>query len=135
MASLDKETKQLLIEIWLPRVRDLPNQRKPIFRMMMCALLVPMIVAIALLVWQILTKESLLAMSGLSALVLGIPAIAFVYWGRLQACNDVISVIELTVMLGDREQIIKSISSISCFGKMQDLLRDIRPLLKSEGAK
>jgi len=134
MASLDEETKRLLIEQWLPRVRDLRNQRRPVFFVMLFIMLVPMFAAIAMLVPQILTQKLDLGQSGLSGLLLGVSALAFVYLGRLQQCNDVIVAIEFTVILGDREQIIKSISSISCFGKMQGLLRDIRPFLKGEGA-
>ena len=134
MASLDEETKRLLIEQWLPRVRDLRNQRKPVFFVMLFIMVVPILAAIAMLAPQILTQKLDLGQSGLSGLLLGVSALAFVYLGRLQQCNDVIVAIEFTVILGDREQIIKSISSISCFGKMQDLLRDIRPFLKGEGA-
>jgi len=97
-------------------------------------ILVPMLVAIAMLAPQVLNRDWDLERSGLSGLLMGVSSLAFVYLGRLQQCNDVIVAIEFTVILGDRDQIIKSISSISCFGKMQDLLRDIRPILKSKGA-
>jgi hypothetical protein len=132
VASLDQETKLVLIEQWLPRVRELRDQRKPIFIIMTCIIIVPLVATIALLLQQVLTKEIDFMKLGISGLLLGISAIPFVYLGRLQQCNDVIVAIELQVILGDREQIIKSIASISCFGKMQDLLRDIRPFLKAK---
>ncbi len=133
MGSLDEETKRLLMELWLPRVRELRDQRKPVFFVMLFIMLVPMFAAIAMLAQQYFLIQKLdLGQSGLSALLLGVSALAFVYLGRLQQCNDVIVAIEFTVILGDREQIIKCIGNISCFGKMQDLLRDIGPLLKAK---
>jgi uncharacterized membrane protein len=132
VAPLDSDTKQLLTEQWLPRVRELRDQRKPIVRIMICTILVPLVAALAIVLYQILTKDLDVYKTGLCGALLGLAAIAFVYLGRLQNCNDVIVVIEFSVYLGERDQIIKAIGNISCFGKMQDLLRDIRPLLRGK---
>jgi hypothetical protein len=131
VASLDSTTKQLLEEQWLPRLRDLRDQRKPMIRLMIGTLLVPLVVALLIVLSLILNQDLAIFKAGVCTLLLGVSALAFVYLGKIQNCNDVLVVVELQVYLGDRDQIIKSISNISCLGKMQDLLRDARPLLRN----
>jgi hypothetical protein len=131
LVPLDEATKHVLTEQWLPRVRALRDQRKPITLVMMAIILVPVAVMLPIVVYLTVNNQLDILKAGVCGLVLGLPAIAFVYLGRLQSCNDVIVIIEFSVYLGDRDQIIKAISNIACFGKMQDLLRDIKPLLKN----
>jgi hypothetical protein len=130
--ALDSDIKQLLTEQWLPRVRELRDQRKPIARVMICMIVMPLVAAFAIVAYQILTGNLDVYKTGMCALLLGPAAVSFVYLGRLQSCNDVIVVIELSVLMGERDQIIKAVTNITCFGKMQDLLRDIRPFLKGK---
>ena len=130
MASLDNAQKQLLMEQWLPRLRDLRDQRRPIIRIMIGTLLAPLAVALAIVVSLIVNQDLAIFKAGVSSILLGLSAIAFVYLGKLQDCNDVIVFIECSVYLGDKDQILKSISNVSCLGRMQDLLRDSRPFWK-----
>jgi hypothetical protein len=131
MANLDEKTHKLLIEEWLPGVRDLKRQRRPIFWIMLCVILVPLALAIGLLLSRILGKTEIdLATGAICALLLGVSSIAFVYLGRLQRCNDIISIIELAVFVGDKDNIFVSVSNVSCFGKMQGLIKDMAPIIK-----
>jgi len=132
LTSLDDATKQLLAEQWLPRLRELREQRKPMIRLMIGTLLAPLAVALLIVASLIINQDLPIFKAGVSSILLGLSAIAFVYLGKIQNCNDVIVVIECSVYLGDRDQLIKSISNISCLGKMQDLLRDSRPFLKAD---
>jgi hypothetical protein len=97
---------------------------------MICTTLAPLAVALPTVLYLIVTQDLDILKAGICGLLLGLSAIANVYLGRIQNCNDVILVIEFSVYLGDRDQIIRSIGQISCFGKMQDLLREIRPFFK-----
>lgn len=130
--QLDDETKRLLIEQWLPHVRALRDQRRPYITMMLALIILPVVIALLITGYMLLTNQLNFRGLGGSGLILGVSAIAFVYLGKLQSCNDTIIIIEGVVMLGDRDQIIKSISMITCLGKMQDLLREIRPLVKGK---
>jgi len=134
VATIDDETKRLLSEQWIPRLRELRSQRKPIFLLMACLLLVPLVAAGAVFVQQFWGADGGLNLkaSGISGMLLGVSAIPFVYLGRLQSCNDVLVVVEFSVLMGDRDQLVKSISNISCFGKMQDLMHTIQPFVKGK---
>jgi hypothetical protein len=130
VALLDDTQKQLLMEQWLPRLRDLRDQRKPIIRLMIGTLLAPLAASLLIVISLIINQDLYIFKAGISSILLGLSALAFVYLGKLQNCNDVIVVIECSVYLGDRDQILKSISNVSCLGRMQDLLHDSRPFLK-----
>jgi hypothetical protein len=130
LASLDDTTRQLLEERWLPRLRDLREQRKPMIRLMIATLLVPLAAALLIVLSLAFNHDMALFKAGFSTLLLGPSALAFVYFNKIQECNDVLVTIELQVYLGDRDQIMQSISNISCFGKMQHFLRDSRSFLQ-----
>jgi hypothetical protein len=130
LASLDAATQRALIRQWLPQVRELRDQRKAMIRVMVCTIMAPVVVALGMIVFTVATHHLDLLTSGLAGLLLGVSSLAFIYLGKIQNCNDVLIVIEFTVFLGDRDQLLKSITNISCLGKMQDLLQDVRVLLK-----
>lgn len=131
MATLDDATKRRLEELWLPRLRELRDQRKPMVRLMIGALVAPLAVALLIVLSLLINQDFQVLKATICTLLCGVSALAVVYIGKIQSCNDILVVIELQVYLGDREQIIKSISNISCLGKMQDLMRDSRTFLKN----
>jgi hypothetical protein len=80
-------------------------------RLMIGTLLAPLAVALLIVASLIINQDLPLFKAGVSSILLGLSAIAFVYLGKIQNCNDVIVVIECSVYLGDRDQLIKSISA------------------------
>lgn len=73
MASIDPKTRKRLIEQWLPRVRDLERNRRPIFRLMVGILLTPLILAILLVANQVFIMKDIDAFqSTLSSILIGL---------------------------------------------------------------
>jgi hypothetical protein len=104
LASLDTATQRALIRQWLPQLRELRDQRKAMIRVMVCTIMAPVVVALGVILFTVFTHNLDLLTSGLAGLLLGVSALAFVYLGKIQNCNDILIIIEFTVYLGDRDQ-------------------------------
>jgi hypothetical protein len=130
MSMLEPAVKAELIDQWLPRLRDLKRERKPLLWIMLALLIVPVVLAISIVAYQLLNNNLGLDKVGLCSLLLGLSSISFVYVGKLQACNDSLTFIEYYVIRGDKKLIDNSISNISCFGSMRGIFQDIRVIMK-----
>ena len=131
MTSLDDATKQLLVEQWLPRLRELPDRRKPMLWLMTAILLIPIATAFGILISLLFSQQYMVLKAGICAPLLGVSALAVDFYRRIQSCNDVLLEIEFQILLGDRDKIVHSISNISCLGRIQSVLNEARPLLTS----
>ena len=130
MASIDPKTRKRLIEQWLPRVRELERSRRPIFRLMMAILLIPLVLAILLVANQIFVMKDIDAVqSTVSSIFVGLSALTFVYLGKLQKCNDVLVIVEGTVHLGDRDAILTAMSNLYCLGSFREIFEDVKKFL------
>lgn len=130
MASIDPKTRKRLIEHWLPRVRELERNRRPIFRLMVGVLLIPLALAILLVANQVFILKDIDAFqSTLSSILIGLSALTFVYLGKLQKCNDVLVIVEGTVHLGDRDAILDAMSNLSCLGGFKEIFEDAKNIL------
>ena len=130
MASIDSKTRKRLEEQWLPRVRELERRRRPIFRLLVAILLIPLVLAILLVANQIFILKDIDGFqSTLSSFFIGLSAFTFVYLGKLQKCNDVLVIVEGTVYLGDRDAILEAMSNLSCLGGFREIFEDVKKIL------
>jgi hypothetical protein len=126
MAKMDSRTKEDLVQYWLPRLRELEKRRRPTIWLMRAILLVPFLFALVLIFLQIAERKADFTKATLSSGFLGLAALSAVYLGKFQSCNDVLLMIEATVYLGDREQLLKAMAQLSCLGGMRSLLQDAK---------
>jgi len=69
-------------------------------RLMIGTLLAPLAVALVIVASLTVNQDLPIFKAGISSILLGLSAIAFVYLGKIQNCNDVIVIIECSVYLG-----------------------------------
>ena len=130
MAQLDEATILLLREQWFPRLSEIKTDRRNIVKIMMLMLVFPIVSVFIVFAYEVIKDDINIKLISLLSIMLGLSAVAFIYIGRLQSCNDQIAIIEFYVYTGDRDKIIKSISIISCLGSMQGILKDTMSILK-----
>ena len=127
MADIDPKTRQRLEKHWLPHVRQLKQDRKPMFWLMVAVLVAPLIMVLILVLFQIFVLKDLdAAASAVSVTLLGVSALSFKYLGKLQSCNDAIAIIEYAVLLGDRQNLHKAVSNLTCLGKFRGIISDVQ---------
>jgi hypothetical protein len=122
--------QQRLIVEWLPRLRQLHHDRRPIRRLMITVLLTPFLFLCIFVARLLLNNNSLDFRNGsLGAMLLGLSALAFTYLGKLQECHDIVLSIELAVIAGDSDLLYKAIAKLTCYGSFRGILDDARRLL------
>ncbi len=120
--------QECLINEWLPRLYNLKNERKPIQRLMVIIIIFPLVIVTGLLLHMFITDFSLIESSLMTAFFT-LSAIAFVYLGKLQACNDVILEIDFAIRLGNLDYLLRAIPKISGFGSFQNLIKEMGGIL------
>lgn len=128
------EAAKHLQEKWIPRLRDLKKEREFTCRVMQIVLIACLVFAFGLAL--LMVRETLnagglnLALAWLLLIFLGVPALCFVWLGKLQSCNDVLVLIEGFIYLQDRRGLVASFEKIECLGAMKGILDDAKRLIK-----
>src|SRR4051812_49001151 len=129
MPSLDPKVHKCLKEEWLPRLIDLGSRRRPMQRLMIGILLIPLILSVVIIVHVIFISKDYKWVEGVVVtFLLGLSSVCFVYIGKIQACNDELLAIEYAVIVGDQALLIDMISKLGCFGSFREILNDARRL-------
>lgn len=122
--------QQRLSNEWLPRLRQLHTDRRPIRWLMITVLLTPFVFLCILVVISLLDHKNIGWERGsLGAVLLGLSALCFTYLGKLQECHDIVLSIELAVIAGDSELLYRAISRLTCYGAFRGILADARRIL------
>ena len=131
MNKIGKEERELLIKIWIPRIDRIVERRAFVRRAMVFFMCAPFVVFLLLLACLLVIGDTgfLLKSSALLSIFLGLAAVGFVYLGKMQACDDILESVTAVVILGDRTLIMASMDRLSCLGRMDNLLRDLKPFL------
>ncbi len=131
MRTIDPEIQARLINEWLPRLRELRHERRPLQLLMIIVLLTPLVVVLTIVVHTILSGASLDWTKGsVSVMLLGISCLCFVYLGKLQECNDRLLIIEFAVLEGDQERLHRAVSMLTCFGRLRRILEDAKRVIR-----
>jgi hypothetical protein len=129
---LDEETKSLLISTWLPHLHELKNDRKPLMLLMVGIILIPICLSNLIIVHGVMTSSLDTLRVAITAALLGCATTVVVFLGRLQSCNDVILVVECSLLTGNRTLFLDSINNIQCLGKLSELMRLLPAVLRAE---
>lgn len=118
---------QRLIDHWLPELRSVQDRRRGTRRLMVLLFLIPPALMLAVFAYAVVNGEvNVFRSSSALAMLSGWVAVAFVYFGKLQACDDVIQQISLAVYLGFTEPILEAIPNLSCYSKFRGVIADVR---------
>lgn len=127
---LQPETRDMLVEQWLPELLAVRDRRRGIRRAMVASFVTPLVLIVAGIVWSVARGDPISLFEG-SAFVLlsGWSAVSFKYLGKLQACDDALTEISLTVRLGFVEPMLKAIPKLSCYSQFEGVIADVRNIL------
>src|SRR5215475_4667489 len=117
MSEIDKKSKQLLIEQWVPVLRETARRRRPILLLSIIIMVIPLVIAVSLIIHQIQTGDVTTVKAITASGLLGLCAFTAVFVCKLQQCNDSLLVVEAALYLGDREQFLKAMSHLMCLGR------------------
>jgi hypothetical protein len=135
-SMIPPKVREILILHWLPRVREVREQRRPLQRLMIGILLLPLGGAILGVIYQFGQLRMGGAVGWVEATtttaLLGMSAISFVYVGKIQACSDLLLQIEFAVYIGERELLSRAIEHLTCFSN-RGILDDVRGLIHGHG--
>jgi hypothetical protein len=124
---IDPKLHKLLIEQFVPRLRQVKNDRRSMQLVMIVVLLIPLLVSVVLVFRTLVAGgESKLEEGVIATGLLGVSSVCFIYLGKIQSCNDELLDIELAVFEGDQDRLHDTISKLGCLGNLRGILNDVR---------
>lgn len=126
---IQPDTLKRLIDHWLPELHAVRDRRRGIRRLMIFLFSLPLGLTLAGAIAAYVKGSVSLTDGGALMFLSGWAAVAFVYLGKLQACDDVVHEISLTVYLGFIEPMLGAVRKLSCYSKFRGVIADVRNIL------
>ena len=110
---IQPDTLKRLIDYWLPELHAVRDRRRGMRRLMIFLFSLPLALALAGAIAAYLKGSVSLTEGGALMFISSWAAVSFVYLGKLQACDDAVYEISLTVYLGFVEPMLKAVPKLS----------------------
>lgn len=113
---------------WLPVLRQVREQRRPMRLLLIAIVLIPLVCVVVLLnhMWERDLKSAEVVIAGG---LMTVVATAFIYLGKIQACDDVLPRIECAILLGYMELLVEATADLGCYGQLKGVIEDARKIL------
>ncbi len=124
---MDPSTRSRLKEEVLPMLDRVRQDRRPMRLLLIGITVVPLILAVTLVAHQMWRGDWKMVELLITGAFMTTTGTAFVYLGKLQSCDDVLTRIELVVRMdGNEEHLEKATQDLGCYGTFHGVVEHVR---------